>query len=349
MNAAQSPLNARSDKALHEYLKLAATDLSSRPSVRDTVRNNLSKLLGGDSQDYALTSSTGAGISMVAAGLGLGAGDNIVIPAGEHWNNTFPWLRLQEQGVEVRFVKPDEANRVTAASIADRVDNDTQVIATTAVRFDTGFRADLKALSGIASSCGALLVVDGIQCAGAHQMNVQSDGIDVLACGGFKWLMGMAGTGFLYVNDRARQRIAPVSPGMFAAQHSFEEIRYHDDARQYETGSLAYSLFHGWNAGLALLNEIGVREIQSRNLALTDQILAGLHAQKIEVASPHETPEERSAIISFTMGSAQQNKLVVDRLEAQKILISNRGDRLRVSPNFYNTPAEIDGFLDGLC
>ena len=348
MNAAQSPLNTRSEEALQSYLHLAATDLKARPSVREPIRQSLSALLGGKPEDYALTSSTGAGISIVAAGLNLSPGENVVLPAGEHWNNTFPWLRLQDQGIEVRFVEPDADNRVSSEAIAQRVDANTRVIATTAVRFDTGFRADLKAISKLANDCDALFVLDGIQCAGAHSTNVEQDGIDVLACGGFKWLLGMAGTGFLYVNERARDRISPVLPGMFAAKHDFKHLSYHDDARQYETGSLAYSLFHGWQAGLDLLQEVGVPKIQKRNLTLTDQIQSGLHALNFRILSPHDHPDERSAIISFTMGSSDANKQCAEKLEARGILVSHRGDSLRVSPNFYNTAEEVDRFLDML-
>lgn len=348
MNAAQSPLNVRSQAALQEYLTLAATDLKARPSVREPVRDLLSDLLGGQPNDYALTTSTGAGISMVAAGLGLRAGDNVVLPADEHWNNTFPWLRLQDQGVEVRLVETGADNRVTPAAIAAKVDQNTRVIATTAVRFDTGYRADLKALSALAKDADALFVVDGIQCAGAHVMNVEADGIDVLACGGFKWLQGMAGTGFLYVSEQARQRIAPIAPGMFAAEHDFRELTFHADARQYETGSMAYALFHGWAAGLGLLKEVGIGQIQQRNLVLTDRIIDGLKALNVAILTPHCAPEERSAIVSFSMGSAERNKGCADRLEAAGILISHRKGSLRVSPNFYNTEAEIDRFLNGL-
>ena len=79
-------------------------------------------------------------------------------------------------------------------------------MATAAVRFNTGFRADLKLLSKIAHDSGALFVVDGIQGAGVFPIDVEDMGIDVHACAGFKWLLGMPGTGFLYVNKNCARR-----------------------------------------------------------------------------------------------------------------------------------------------
>ncbi len=348
MNAGQSPLNTRSRAALDAYLDMSAVDLDARPSVREPIRDLLAGLLGGESKDYAVTTSTGTGISTVAAGLCWQAGDNVVLPAGEHWNSTFPWFHLKSRGVTTRTVKPNADNRVLVEDVAKQVDERTRVVSVTAVRFDTGFRADLRSLADLAHAHGALLVVDGTQCAGASTINVVEDGIDVLACGGFKWLMGLAGTGFMYVNERARALISPVSPGMFSAEHSFTDLNFHDDARRYETGTIAYTLLHGWAAGLQLVTDIGVKNIEARNLHLTDRLIAGLRDTHQRVLSPVDRPQERSAIVAFTTGSDESNQTLFEKLGAAKVKISHRHGSLRVSPNFFNTEAEIDRFLNCL-
>ena len=147
LNAGQSPLNMRSHVALEQYMRWAATDTDKRPETRAPLRKLLSGLLGGQPNDYAIMTSTGNGISTVAAGMNWQAGDTVVLPAGEHWNSTFPRFNLANQGVEIKTVQPDADNRVTLADMAAQVDERTRVISVTAVRFDTGFRADLRALS----------------------------------------------------------------------------------------------------------------------------------------------------------------------------------------------------------
>jgi cysteine desulfurase/selenocysteine lyase len=209
-------------------------------------------------------------MNTVAAGVDWRPGDNVVIPDEEHWNNTFPWLSLKERGVEVRIVSLAEDKACLSESVEALVDDRTRVVATAHVQFATGFRTDLKRLSSIAHAKGALLCVDGIQAAGACPLDMVADGVDVYAAAGFKWLLGMPGTGFLYVSKGAQQQIRPTAPGMFAADHGpvvagragplcEAPLAFHQDARQYEAGSIAYSLFHGWTAGLQLLQEIGVQ------------------------------------------------------------------------------------------
>lgn len=347
-NAAETPLNTRVQQRLNEYLALASRTPHKKKDVRKPVRQILSELFGGNPDHYALVTSTGVGIGIVAAGYPWQKGDNVVLPADEHWNNTFPWLSLRDRGVDIRLVPVEDDQRIDPHKVAEVVDNETRIVATTAVRFNTGFRANLKTLSRIAHDKDALFLVDGVQGAGVCPIHTDSDGIDILACAGFKWLLGMHGTGFLYMNERAQKRIAPVLPGLFAAEHLFRELKYHNDARRYETGSLAYALFHAWPAGLGLLKENGIENIHARTLSLTDRIIAGLRTKNISISSPVENVQERSAIISFSLDSEEGNKNLHKKLLEQNIIVAYRDGRIRVSPNFFNTEEEIDVFLDKL-
>ncbi len=344
-NAAESPLNNRVLERLENYLQLASSEPQNKPEVRVPVRILLADLFGGIKENYSLVTSTGSGICIAASGVNWVKGDNVVVPHDEHWNNTFPWLALREKGVEVRFVSVGDDQRVSPDSFAGLIDNRTRIVATAAVRFNSGFRADLKKLSNAAHEKGALFLVDGIQGAGVYPIDVEEEGIDILACAGFKWLLGMPGTGFLYMNQTAQKIVSPVLPGMFAAELNTRKLQYHEDARRYETGTIAYSLFYSWTAGLELLKEIGVDNIHHRILKLTGRIIDGLREKNIEIVTPVASESERSAILSFTLGNLEANKALLTKLEAEGIIVSLRDGRIRVSPNFYNTEEEIDRFL----
>lgn len=347
-NAAESPLNTRVRRRLEEYLTIISEAPQNKPSIRHSVRSRLAGLLGGSADEYALVTSTGVGVGIVAAGLDWRHGDNVVVPMDEHWNNTFPWLALRQKGIDVRLVPLDRDNRVNPERVAAMTDRRTRIVATAAVRFNSGFRSDLKRLSTIAHDCGALFLVDGIQATGIVPLNVDDDGIDILACAGFKWLLGMPGTGFLYVRESAQNAIAPVLPGMFAAEDHMSELHYLPNARRYETGSIAYSLFHAWTAGLDLLQEIGVHSIHQRVLHLTDRLIDGLRREHMDLLTPVDSREERSALLLFSAGTEDDNKILYERLRARNIIITLRGKACRVSPSFFNTEEEIDVFLNAL-
>lgn len=347
-NAAESPLNLRVQDKLEKYLYTAANTPHTKPQVRDDVRVKLSGLLGGQADEYALVTSTGMGLGMVAVGYKWSKGDNVVVPSDEHWNNTFPWMALQQKGLDVRFVPVDDDKRIDPEKVAALTDKDTKMISTAAVRFNSGFRTDLKKIGDIAHDRGALFVVDGIQAAGVIPLNVDADNIDILSSGGFKWLLGMPGTGFLYVNKKVQDHISPTLPGMFAADNYSKNLDYYQDARRFETGTIAYSLFHSWTAGLDLLQEIGIENIYKRVILLTDMIINGLKAKNIKIISPITSISERSAILIFTMGSADANKSLYEKLRAQNIIVTLRDGLIRISPSFFNTEEEINSFLNTL-
>ncbi len=263
-SASQAPLNTLVYDRLQMLLKRELNPALKKPFNRDDIRILLSKLLGGSPREYALTASTGHGLGMISLGIDFKRGDNIIIPEQEHWNNTFPWLNLEEKGVEIRFAKINEDNSIDPESIEKLINNKTRVVAIAAVRFNSGFRPNLAVIAKIAHKNDALFVVDAAQAAGMLPLDVQKDGIDVMSGCGFKWLLGMHGTGFLYVNKRVIKRINPILPGMFSADAVYDKLSYHEDSRKFETGTLAYTLFDAWREGLQLLLDLGIDNIMKK-------------------------------------------------------------------------------------
>ncbi|MFK8163791.1 MAG: aminotransferase class V-fold PLP-dependent enzyme [Lewinella sp.] len=344
-NASQAPLNTLVDDRLQAHLATEINPIGRKPFSRDRVRELLSRLLGGAAEEYALTTSTGVGLGMVAQGLNLEPGDNVVIPEREHWNNTFPWLQLEVKGVEVRFAKLNADHSLDPEAIEKLVDANTRVVTMAAVRFNSGFRPNLAAIGAIAHAKGALFVVDAAQAAGMIPIDVERDQIDVLAGCGFKWLLGMHGTGFLYVSNRVVKMIDPVLPGMYAAEKVYDELHLHEDARKFETGTMAYALFNAWIAGLELLQRVGINNVYEKALANTDLLLEGLRRKGYQIVTPTRKRVERTAIVHFNTGGLDTTKALYEKLKAEKVLVTLQGENIRVSPNFFNTKAEINVFL----
>lgn len=345
-SASQSPLNILVYDRLQAHLKTELNPVGKKSFPRDNTRILLSKLLGGSPEEYALVTSTGVGIGIVAQGLYLKKGDNIVVPECEHWNNSFPWLQLEKKGVEIRFVKLNEDNSYDPEAIGKLIDSNTRVVTIAAVRFNSGFRPNLSLIGKMAHAKGALFVVDAAQAAGMIPIDVEKDQIDVMAGCGFKWLLGMFGTGYLYVSKRVLKTINPVIPGMFAAENHFDKLIYYDDSRKFETGTIAYSLFDAWSAGLELLLEVGVTNIYEKALENTDLLIDGLNAKGYQLVTPTKRREERTAIVHFNTGSFETTKKLYQRLTDEKVLVTLQAENIRVSPNFFTTKEEIEIFLN---
>ena len=122
-NASQAPLNTLVNNKLQTYIKSELNFIDKKGFNRDDIRIPLSKLLGGSPSEYALTTSTGIGLGIIAQGIDFKKGDNIVLPEQEHWNNTFPWLSLEDKGVEIRFAKLNKYNSINPKEIEKLIFN----------------------------------------------------------------------------------------------------------------------------------------------------------------------------------------------------------------------------------
>ena len=344
--ASQSPLNTLVNDRLQTHLKTELNPVGKKEFDRNNVRVLLAKLLGGSPQEYALVTSTGVGMGIVAQGINFKKGDNVIIPEQEHWNNIFPWLHLEKKGIEIRFAKINEDNSIDPEAIEKLIDNKTRAVSIAAVRFNSGFRPNLSAIGKIAHEHGALFVVDVAQAAGMIPIDVEKKGIDVMTGCGFKWLLGIHGTGFLYVSKRVINRIDAVLPGKFAAPTNYNELSLYSDSRKFETGTIAYPLFDAWTAGLNLLIEIGVDNIYEKVLENTDMLIDGLNQKGYNIVTPTKKRKERTAIVHFNTGSLETTKSLYAKLLDNKIIVSLQTNNIRVSPNFFTTKEEIKMFLN---
>jgi selenocysteine lyase/cysteine desulfurase len=344
-NASQAPLNTLVNDKLQAHIQSELNFVGKQGFKRDDIRIPLSKILGGSPEEYALTTSTGIGLGMIAQGIDFKKGDNIILPEKEHWNNSFPWLNLESKGVEIRFAKLNKDASFDVEAIEKIIDNNTRVVTIAAVRFNSGFRPNLSEIGKIAHSKNALFIVDAAQGAGMVPIDVVKDEIDIMAGCGFKWLLGMHGTGFLYVSNRVVKKMQPILPGMYAAHIAYDELSYYEDARKFETGTLAYPLFHAWSAGLELLLQMSVHTIYEKALEHTDLLIAGLLKKDYKIATPIKIRAERTAILHFRSSSFEKTKVLFEKLKAHKVIVTLQGENIRVSPNFFNTKEEIGIFF----
>ena len=97
-------------------------------------------------------------------------------------------------------------------------------------------------------------------------------------------------------------------------------------------------------AAIELLLSAGIEEIEARILSLTDYLIKGLQAKGCTIDTPITDRRERSGIVSFCHQSVDSAELCA-RLEAAGVIVSVRGNLIRVSPHFYNTEDELDRLL----
>src|SRR5215216_3301133 len=320
-------------------------------AVKEQARALLANLLGARSEQVAFVRNTSDALSTVANGLSWRPGDNIVTFSREFPSNIYPWLRIRDAfGVEVRMCEEREG-RIDLPELESLIDDKTRLVAISHVQYASGFRADLERLGRAARRRDALFVVDVIQALGVVPTDVEAELVDVAAGASHKWLLAPEGVGYLYLSDRARERIQPTLVGWTSVPDPDDYFNFEQGwnrgALAWETGTGPAALLHGFKASLELLSRFGVRNIADYLEELTDYLCERLRGKRYEVVSSR-APGEKSQIVCIRHLDGLSAMSLYHHLNTRKIVTAPRGDRLRIAPHFYNTTAEVDGFTEAL-
>lgn len=352
-HAAVGPLSAPAAQALREYADEVATCSYLKGTYYrqlEHIRQAGARLLGAGPDEITFVKNTTEGLSYVANGIQWATGDNVVLSTLEFPANVYPWMNLQQRGVQIRWV-PDEQGRIPFDQLSAAIDQRTRVLSISAVQWGTGFRIDLVRLGELCQRKGVLLCVDAIQALGVHPFDVRTMNIDFLAADGHKWLLGPEGAGFFFCRRELLGHLHPTEVGYMCMKQPFDsterKIDLYDDARRFDNGAYNLAGICALGASVNLLLEVGIEEIQRHVKALTDRLVEGLRRQEWQVRSPR-TASEWSGIVSFGSDKHDLQALRKHLLDEFRIVVSLRQGRLRASPHFYNTPEEIDQLLDAL-
>lgn len=358
-HAANGPLPGPVARTLHTYID-DTSNFGNINFARWTVyeqgaHRRLASLIHVRPDQLALVASTGDGLMHIASGLRWQPGDTIISAECEFPSNIYPWLNLQEQGVQVHLVAMRD-NRIAVEDVLASITERTRLVSLGLVGFSTGFRSDIATIARYCHERGIMCGIDAIQALGALDIDAQELGIDYLAAAAHKWLLGPQTTGILYISDALLAQIHVPRRGWFSVETPFDFFNYEQPlkagAARFEHSSPNRLPIVGLDAALGIFESIdgGMQAVEQRILGLTGHAIAGLERLGYPVVSP-QGEGERSGIVCFNVHPDRQDispQQLVDELASRNIRVAARGNVVRISPHFYNTLEEIDTLLNAL-
>jgi cysteine desulfurase/selenocysteine lyase len=237
-----------------------------------------------------------------AGKLGIKAGDEIVISELEHHANLLPWQQLAKRtGATLKWFEMKEDGSLDLSKIEEVITEKCKVVAITHQSNVLGSIPNLPPIIAAAHAVGALFVLDGCQSIPHQPVDIKSLDIDFLAFSGHKAL-GPTGIGILW--GRA-ELLAQMSPFLYGGS-MIETVTMTDATwapvpKRFEAGVPNMAQAVGLAAALKYLSNVGLPNIHSWELALTEYALAGLHSiEGVRVVGP-QNMEARGGVISFVV------------------------------------------------
>lgn len=319
--------------------------------MRDVLhsRQSLARLINCAADEIAFFQSTAGGVSQIAFGFGLKAGDEVLLWDQEYSSNLYPWREACRRSQSRLVLVPAPADlSAPVETLLQHATARTKIVAVSWVQFQTGARTDIETLVQECHERNIFVFVDVMQGLGLHPFDFKKWDVDAIAGGSHKWLTAPVGVGFLALKKEHLARFAPLVIGS-ATYGSCDdpaslECVPKNDVTRFEAGSKQVLEITALGAACDLIDKVGVANLQAEALRLARRLRQGLEEQgAYQVHSPWpEAAAQASAIVNFSGTSLEKIKAA---LSVHPVNFAVRGPGLRLSPHAFNTDEEIDQVL----
>jgi selenocysteine lyase/cysteine desulfurase len=342
-------------KALLERLQKRLSQIAKDPErcwkmydLLEPLRSKLAKFLGVLPDEIAFVRNATEAMNIIANGIRLKPGDEVIITDQEHPAGYSCWQRkVKRCGIKlIKVVLPIPANSAQEILrlFEERISPRTRIISISHITYATGVVLPVRRLCRLAHEKGILVVIDGAQAVGMLNLNLKDLGCDFYAASTHKWLLAPAGTGFLYVRKRY---IKDLKPNIISFCRDRKTARKFEDlGTRNIPGILAVA------DAIDLQNTIGRSRIQRRIRELAKYLKEGLSRIKgVKILSPQQKALS-SGLTTFSIRRVDPEWFCGWLRENYKISVRaiyhGRVEGIRVSTHIYNTPEQIDVLLKAI-
>jgi len=281
----------------------------------EEVRTRAAEFIGAERDEIALTRNTTEGMNMVASGLKLKAGDEVLTTNHEHGGGMSCWQYLaKHHGVKVRYLKmpnPVRNKEQILELVEERISRKTRVCSFSHLDTITGLQMPLADIAAITRPKEILLVCDGAQAPGQLNVDVKALEVDTYASSSHKWMLAPKGSGLLYIRKEIQDRVQPIT--LFGGYGAY--------TGSGGTRNVAQILGHG--VAMDFHNAIGRDRVEARCRQLSRLVRERLKEFPALTLLTPEQPELSSGMVSFALDERKGRKgEIVGRLYEEHNIVS---------------------------
>jgi selenocysteine lyase/cysteine desulfurase len=322
----------------------------------EPAREQMARFLGAQPSEICFVRNATEANSIIAAGLRLQAGDEIIFETHAHPGGSFAWLnQVQERGVNVRLFDPDPSSaEANLTRIRELTTLSTKVIQVSHVTCTTGLIFPVAEIAQFARARGIWCHIDGAQSVGMISVDVTKLGCDSFAFSGHKWLGGPHGTGGLYIRRDRLDDVALTGAGAYSGdlERLPGSIDYAPAASRHEYGTRNVGLILGLAEAVRLQEQIGCDRIAAYGRELATHLMDGFDGiEDIAVLTPR-SDDLRASITTIRHARADAHQLFDYLLRHHRLRcrpVTEQGlNAVRISTHVFNSYADCERIIAGV-
>ena len=170
----------------------------------DYAREQVAKLIGADPKEILFTSGATEADNLAIKGvyeMYASKGNHIITTTIEHKAVLDTCKHLEKQGAEVTYLEVDDKGMINLHDLEKAITPKTILVAIMYANNEIGTVNPMREISAIAKKHGVLVMSDAVQAVGKIPVDVNKDGIDLMAFTAHK-MYGPKGVGALYVRRK---------------------------------------------------------------------------------------------------------------------------------------------------
>ena len=222
--------------------------------------NNLSKLINCKKKEISFLTSTTLGWNLFFNSLKIEQNQNIVIFENEYGSNL---IYYKSKKHNIKIVNINKNGKVCFEDLKKKINKNTKVVSLCHVASQCGNRIEAEKIFNYIKQIfpQIICVLDACQSIGQIEVDVKKINCDVLVGSGRKYLRGPRGTGFIYINDKIREKINPMILDMKNAEIIGDKIKI-NKSNIFENFEFSPSLQLGFSKAIEKVNNYGIYKIE---------------------------------------------------------------------------------------
>ena len=348
------------DNWFEDYSSHGASAYINWANQRERLRQKLAELINCKPENIGFGDSTSGLISDVTLMLDWKAGDRVLVFDGDFPSVIYP-VKNAAKMFDLEVVMHDldgfgDNSGLGLERIEEELQTGLRLIALSSTQYHTGLLMPVKDISRLCKKYGAELLVDAAQSCGAINVDVTDDDVDFLMAPTHKWLMGIEGAGFIFMSERALDRLVFRRSGWMSYEKGLEflfgdpdKVSYENEIRRkpsfLELGMSNSVGFAALEAGISTHLHIGMTAISEHIQSLHDILEGGLQSLGYTTAR-HKNKNARSSILSMKPPKSLSTKQAAAKFAEHQIAISTPDSYLRFAPSWPTSVEEVEYALD---